>query len=69
MINFLTYFAPLETDISRGYRSLLICQALSNFIRRNEFNIRIIHKTNEFWMDTINAHKVNMIVCLGKIYA
>jgi len=66
MINFLEYFAPLSTDIERGYRSVLILKEFYELAKNREI-LKLINKNIWFWDNTVNAHKCNIFINLGKV--
>lgn len=68
MIDFLKYFEPLSTDIERGYRSIIILITIYKSASTNNDILRYINSYPWFWVETINAHKSNVFINLGKIF-
>lgn len=68
MVDFLKYFSPLSTDIERGYRSIIILNTIYELASTNDDILRYINKYPWFWVETINAHRSNVFINLGKIF-
>lgn len=68
MIDFLKYFAPLSTDIDRGYTSTIILITIHKLASTNNDILRYINSYPWFWVETIETHKSNAFINLGKIF-
>ena len=66
--DFLKYFTPLSTNIERGYRSIIILTTIFNLVSADKDVLGYINSYPWFWIETINAHKTNVFINLGKIF-
>jgi len=68
MVDFHKYFEPLYNDIVTGYHSITILITINKLILTNDGVMGCIGKYPSFWVETINAHKSNVFINLGKIF-
>jgi len=68
MIDFLKYFAPLSTDIERGYRSIIILITINELASMDNDILKYINSYPWFWVETLNTHESNVFINLGKIF-
>jgi hypothetical protein len=67
-VDFNTIFAPLDTEIHMGYRSLVVMDTIYKTMSKDKKIHVKINECKYFWKPTMDAHRRNIFMSLGSIF-